>query len=368
MEQVPHPPFAGAQSTTPDARLWAGICQSAQMLVQETDLRQTLAAIVEGVRLCLDLERVGVFYYDRDAGELKRLVGINAEGGLEYEGTEPLPVGTSDRGPLRQVVRGEIAYFHSHDVRLDVPEIRFEESIRAHAIVPLVAAGKIIGAMCVDNLLTDRDIAEPLIQPLCLFGHFAAIALCNALRREELARAEEQKKQFYRDVVFAVTNGKLVLCERHEVEQYWPHSLHEVEIRAEEDIRQVRELVQEIGGAAGMEEQRIYDLGLCASEAATNALKHGEGGLAAITRVDETVRVRIEDGGAGIDPATLPKATLLKGYSTRASMGLGFTIMHELADKIYLFTAPSGTVVILEMAARASDLAGIPLALLNWEE
>jgi anti-sigma regulatory factor (Ser/Thr protein kinase) len=216
--------------------------------------------------------------------------------------------------------------------------------------------------------MTDRDIGECLMQPLCLFGHFAAIALCNALRREELAKAEAQKKQFYRDVVYAVTNGKLELCEPGDVEEYWLDPVDAIPILQEGDIRHVRQMVQDVCEAAGMDGQRIYDLALCASEAATNALKHGEGGLAAIARKGETIRVRIEDCGAGIDPATLPKATLMKGFSTRASMGLGFTIMHELADKIYLSSAPCGTVVIIEMGVTQPELASLPIALLSWEE
>jgi anti-sigma regulatory factor (Ser/Thr protein kinase) len=352
----------------PDMRLWQGICVAAQQLVEGLDLRQALEAIVHNVRHSLAIDRVGIFYYDRGADHLVRLIGIDHRGEIEDEGTDPIPVGACRSGPLRQVVRGEISHFYSHDVRADVPDIRFDENVRAHAIVPLLAGGQIIGAMCVDNLLTERDIQESVLQPLCLFGHFGAIALHNALRHRELLQAEAQKKQFYRDVVYSVTNGKLVLCDREELESYWPEAIDEVEIRSEGDIRRVRGLVQDVGKSAGMQEQRIYDLGLCASEAATNALKHGEGGRAAITRAEERVRVLIEDNGGGIDPDALPRATLLKGFSTRASMGLGFTIMHELADKIYLHTGAGGTAVILEMGIEAPTIAELPLALLNWDD
>ena len=58
----------------------------------------------------------------------------------------------------------------------------------------------------------------------------------------------------------------------------------------------------------------------------------------------------------------------MKGFSTRASMGLGFTIMHELADKIYLYTGAGGTTVIVEMSAAPPANAELPFALLNWDE
>ena len=36
--------------------------------------------------------------------------------------------------------------------------------------------------------------------------------------------------------------------------------------------------------------------------------------------------------------------------ATRASLGVGFTIMHEVADGLYLCTGPAGTTLIIEMA------------------
>src|SRR5947207_351719 len=75
-----------------DARLWQAICHAAGHIVQETDLNAALEAIIASVRQCLDLDRVGIFLYDRCAGELRRLVGIDAHGDIEYEGPEPLRV------------------------------------------------------------------------------------------------------------------------------------------------------------------------------------------------------------------------------------------------------------------------------------
>jgi anti-sigma regulatory factor (Ser/Thr protein kinase) len=114
-----------------------------------------------------------------------------------------------------------------------------------------------------------------------------------------------------------------------------------------------------------MTDDRVEDLTLCASEAATNALKHAGGGRVSLDYEGETVRVRVADQGSGIDQLQLPRATLLKGYSTRASMGLGFTLMHELADRLYLNTGPHGTTVILEMALQRRSEAEKMLALLN---
>lgn len=351
-----------------DGRLWHAICHAAGHIVQETNLTAALEAIIASVRQCLELDRVGIFLYDRCAAELRRLVGIDDRGEIEYEAPEPHAVPPTGGGPLQQVARGDISYFYSRDVRVDVPHIRYAEPIRGHAVVPLVAGSRILGVLCVDNLLTGRDIGEEVLEPLALFSHFAAIAIQNALRLSELAQAEEQKREFYYNLMFAVTNGKLMLCERDQIDRYGGEPLGGVELRADTDVRRVRDLIQEFGTRLGMDEQRIYDLGLCASEGATNALKHGGGGWVALTESDGHLRVRIQDTGAGMDPLSLPCATLLKGYSTKASMGLGFTIMHELTDRLYLHTGSAGTIVILEMAVKPSEEPVLPAVLQIWEE
>jgi hypothetical protein len=46
----------------------------------------------------------------------------------------------------------------------------------------------------------------------------------------------------------------------------------------------------------------------------------------------------------------LPRATLVPGFSTAASLGLGFTIMLQLCERVLLTTRPGHTVVVLEFA------------------
>jgi anti-sigma regulatory factor (Ser/Thr protein kinase) len=198
-----------------------------------------------------------------------------------------------------------------------------------------------------------------------LLADLAAIALTHAWKQQELFQAEAQKKQFYRDILYAVTNGKLMLCDRDEIEQHWQGSTETQPVREEQDVRSIREAVARVARAASMPAQRAEDLCLCASEAATNALKHAGGGEVAVAALPHVLRVRVQDRGSGIDQFHLPRATLMRGYSTGASMGLGFTLMHELADRVYLHTSEAGTVVILEMAPEPVSEAEQLLARLN---
>jgi hypothetical protein len=46
---------------------------------------------------------------------------------------------------------------------------------------------------------------------------------------------------------------------------------------------------------------------------------------------------------------TLPHATLRRGYSSKASMGMGYSIMMEATDNILLCTGSEGTIIVLSV-------------------
>jgi len=71
------------------------------------------------------------------------------------------------------------------------------------------------------------------------------------------------------------------------------------------------------------------------------------------------VQVRVQDHGPGIDEAILHRATLERGFSTRAAgFGHGFWLMVRTADRVFLLTGPGGTTLLLEKEREAS---GLPL-------
>jgi anti-sigma regulatory factor (Ser/Thr protein kinase)/GAF domain-containing protein len=359
-----------------EQRVLLAASEAAGEIAREQDPARMLAAVSEKVRLHLGVDNVGIYLYRPERETLERLIPGHApgtefvfwEGASRAEGAVAL---TDVEGCLRTVITGTHPYAHSTNGAPGGSRTALANSSPGrggHAAVPLLSNGVIIGAMVVDNHLTGHDLSERLINPLRFFGHFAAVAVTNALRQRELMQAEMQKKQFYRDIVYAVTNGKLILCEREEIEEHWTATVGEYVVNDAFDIRTVRDAAHALGLAAGMTEERVEDLGLCVSEAVTNALKHAGGGRAQLDHRGGTIHVRVEDAGEGIDPVHLPRATLMRGYSTRASLGLGFTLMHELADRIYLHTGPNGTIVILEIAVEPISEAEKMLELLNLSE
>jgi anti-sigma regulatory factor (Ser/Thr protein kinase) len=178
----------------------------------------------------------------------------------------------------------------------------------------------------------------------------------NASLQEANARlieSEQQRRVFNRDVLLAVTGGKLRLVEHDEMPP--PDLLRNAPalkrtLRVPADASALRSTLTELGRSVGMDRERIGDLCTAATEAATNAIKHGNGGQATIWSDADAVTVQIEDQGTGIAPAHLARATLEQGYSTRVSLGMGFHLMLQATDALTLCTDSQGTIIFLQVS------------------
>jgi anti-sigma regulatory factor (Ser/Thr protein kinase) len=164
---------------------------------------------------------------------------------------------------------------------------------------------------------------------------------------QRVIEADEERKRFYREVIRAVTNDRLRLVDATEIPVAAPPALELLLDRPENYSRLRRELTQ-LSQDAGMSTEGASDLVLAAGEAATNAVKHASGGCCTVSVTADRVIVRVSDRGTGIRPEDLPGAVLLPGFSTRVSLGMGYTIMLRLVDRVWLATSHCGTVVQLE--------------------
>ncbi len=154
------------------------------------------------------------------------------------------------------------------------------------------------------------------------------------------------------DVLDAVTGGKLILLTEEDLaaELGVPLCIP-TPITATEQMPQARRIVAEAARGSFPEWTDLTDLLNPACEALGNALKHGHGGTYQVYAKDGRLQVAVSDDGPGIDFRTLPRAALVPGFSTAASLGMGFTIMLQLCERVLLSTRPGHTEIVLEVAA-----------------
>jgi anti-sigma regulatory factor (Ser/Thr protein kinase) len=353
--------------STPPATMELGSLSAlADALAKGSDPHQALLDLVSVVRAELVVDRVGVFMLDRVTQRLERMVGIAADGMPEFEGEEFSVDG--ERMPLSVVARRELPYYLSDDAPAEFPEHQFQPGVRAVAVFPIIAGGELQGALCADNAFSGQPLSPALLPSFKVYASLAALPLFALHQKREAERVEAMRRKIYRQVLLAVTGGKFHLCEEKELAEEWPGLEAPIQIREDRDIGVVREAVRRAAQQAGLSEERTADFTLSVCEAATNALLHGKGGIATVAHDQDRLRFRIQDHGEGIEPEDIPKATLVKGWSKRASLGLGFTIINEMADRVFMSTGPEGTSLVLEMDLVAPAIYGLGPELGRWAD
>lgn len=165
------------------------------------------------------------------------------------------------------------------------------------------------------------------------------------LRQEE----ERTRSLFIAQVLSAATGGRLQLMDRDIMApllEDWS-GVEELEVTTPSQLNTVRALTERVAKCAGLVGEGVADAALCVSEAVTNALKFGTQVAFRGGRFEDQIRFVVEDNGPGLKSAILPQITLQKGFSTGISMGMGFSIMLELMDRVGLSTGQTGTTLLL---------------------
>ena len=171
----------------------------------------------------------------------------------------------------------------------------------------------------------------------------------------EKQRVEQEKRQFYRETIKSVTQGKLDLVSFDDMKEYLDSAELMVDVASSADISIARHTVTEFCTLRGLCGNRLGLFEMAVGEAITNAVKHAKEGCVYAGVRGDSIWAAVSDSGPGISALTLPGATLRRGFSTKTSMGMGYSIMMEATDNILLCTGPNGTIVVLSINTAASE-------------
>ncbi|KGX91889.1 ATP-binding protein [Pontibacillus marinus] len=165
---------------------------------------------------------------------------------------------------------------------------------------------------------------------------------------EDANQHDQSKWKIYRDVIYAATQKQFKLIEEHEIEQYKTGDiLLKENVDKREDIPKCRDLAKEVLQEIGISSSSLMSWLLVISEAVTNILKHADHGKVSIFYQTDYTHVIVEDVGPGFDLENLPNMTLMSGYSTKESLGQGFTLMMKIVKQMMLHTSSKGSTLIL---------------------
>lgn len=234
------------------------------------------------------------------------------------------------RVAIHELWRNGLAVFETCQVARDGRETPVEISSRS------VRVGNRIMGVAIARDITERKRAE-------------------RERQEHALEVERDKRRFYRETILAVTGGKFEIADPDEAGDWIENPTLSMRVIASQEMADARHAVTRYCQEAGMDENLLREFELAIGEALGNAVKHVGEGWMYVGRHADSVWVAVVDHGKGIDTFIIPKVALLAGFTTKASMGLGYTLILRVCDHLKLATGPDGTTVVMEKLLKSES-------------
>jgi anti-sigma regulatory factor (Ser/Thr protein kinase) len=162
--------------------------------------------------------------------------------------------------------------------------------------------------------------------------------------------------QSYQDVIHTLSNHKIHLCiQEQELLDRLGDYIDSMPIMNVNDVPRSRNFVSQYVENYCVTKSKM-EVMVAVSEAATNLIKHATKGDITLFFNKDMFQVLITDNGPGIPLHELPKTILVSGYSSKRSLGKGFSLMSALSEKVTVYTSSAGTKVLLEFARKSNKM------------
>ncbi|MBT2685377.1 ATP-binding protein [Bacillus sp. ISL-37] len=162
--------------------------------------------------------------------------------------------------------------------------------------------------------------------------------------------------RYFREEIYAATEKKMLLVTEQEIKE---HSVGRLlffkKLRTTQDIPKTRDMLSKVLETKNAEDGCYMNMLLAVSELTTNVIKHAERGSIMVIETDEEYICLIQDKGPGFELKDLKDKTLAAGYSTKDSLGFGFSILLKLTDQLLLANTDHGSIIAAKFRKDASD-------------
>lgn len=119
-----------------------------------------------------------------------------------------------------------------------------------------------------------------------------------------------------------------------------------IKIDSVEDLAYAKKVIEDFFCRKNWNKNKIFDIIISVSEAVSNVLKHAQNGNINIYYEDDSAYISVSDSGEGIEIEDIPRL-IQKGESSKASLGMGFSIIIELSSAVWIHTNSNGTILII---------------------
>lgn len=171
-------------------RLLEMVLEWGRKIASSTDLRSCLKQTHRIVCEEIGFDRIGIFLYDPKQNVVYRVLGTDRDGKVDEAPNVEFRV---EGGTFEKALRSPTGSVYTPDFTAEY-NLRPDHSmfgVKEHMTVPLWAGEKLVGFICVDNLISKRPFTDEQKEMLRLLAGFVGIAIENLRLMEQKERRTE---------------------------------------------------------------------------------------------------------------------------------------------------------------------------------
>ena len=158
------------------------VIELGKLVTETSDLKGTISKIWHGVHDDLQFDRLAIFLYNPERNQMDDTLGTDEQGQMVDNYGISFPVGRGADGSTfaSLLERPDGFYFtHNYAKENNIPPEHEMHKVREYAAVAAWAGNKPVAVICVDNLPSERPIADEQLEGLRLFAGYAGLAIEN---------------------------------------------------------------------------------------------------------------------------------------------------------------------------------------------
>jgi PAS domain S-box-containing protein len=176
------------------------VVQLGKRVTEVSDLKTTLEKIWHGVHDDLDFDRLGIFLYNAERNSMDSALGTDTHGQIQDTRGQWFPLEKFDSFNILLKQPDGLYFTHNYTAENNIPPGHEMYGVNDYAAVALWGGKKLVAAISVDQLTSQRHISPEQLEALRLFAGYAGLAIENARLHDALENDLSQRKSLIEEL------------------------------------------------------------------------------------------------------------------------------------------------------------------------
>ena len=176
------------------------VVQLGKRVTEVSDLKTTLEKIWHGVHDDLDFDRLGIFLYNAERNSMDSALGTDTQGRMQDTRGQWFPLAEFEAFNMLLKQSDGLYFTRNYASENNIPPGHEMYGVNDYAAVAVWGGKKLVAAISVDQLTSQRQISPAQLESLRLFAGYAGLAIENARLHDALENDLNQRKSLIEEL------------------------------------------------------------------------------------------------------------------------------------------------------------------------